>query len=865
MGSLNFMKKLFLFVVFVLGQHLLQAQPWMPANSNGPMKYADALSRYYAYAAKVNEEHEAALQGNEEGEGKDHLFQVWNYYWKMHLDKDGYMVPHGQSVQNWQQYMQTHGGHSTARTTSIPSNWVFQAPSVSSHGYWGLGRINKVAFDPIDSNTFYIGAAGSNTWKTTDGGNTWTSLYDHLPTLGVADIKINPLNRNTIYVATGDGDNGDAYSSGVIVSHDGGASWAATGLSWPVSNYYTAHCLLINPLDTTSMFLASSNGLYKTNNSGVTWTNISTDNFKQIIYNPADTAIVYGTKYTDTCSQIMRSTNGGNTWSAVTSFRDAQRINVAVCPADPTIVKAIVSNNSSGLEGIYGSTDTGKTYTALYTDDTTCTRNLLGYELTLPTTACNGQGWYDLCIAISPTNPNEVTIGGVNTFYSADGGSTWTLANQWYGGVSGVATVHADKHCLAYNPLSGALFETCDGGIYKNYGPVTTPWTDLTTGLGITEFYRNAVDNNVPFCIGGAQDDGTFLINGTTSANLYGGDGMQPLINYGDPANMWYVSYQNGATFLTRDAGTSWINISDTIHSTGGWISPYVLHPTDTATLVMAYNKVYLTHNNGLSWTSISPVFDTNTTVDRLVMAPTNPNHLYVTYYDYNVWTPYIHYTTDLGTTWHSITMPFTSYISDIVVDPTNENRIWVTCTWYGVAKVWSYNSSTGVWTNETGTLPDISVDCMVIDTNSKTQYLGTDEAVFYKDTTMSDWALYNTNLPAVHVEDLHINYGTNELWAATYGRGMWKSVKADHTVPLGVSKVSQVDMINIYPNPARTQLTISSAERMNIIYITNLVGQTVMNQQPNSSKVQVDISGLPTGVYFVRVNESVVRKFVKE
>lgn len=865
------MKKLLLFVVFVLAQNLLHAQPWMPANMNGPMKYSDALARYYAWTAKNGEENEKAPQhqGKEEQETKDHLFQVWNNYWKMHLDQNGYMVPPVQTVLNWQKFLQTQTTTRTARTTTTPSNWIFQGPDTCSHGYSGLGRINVVAFDPVDSNTFYIGSAGSNAWKTTDGGNTWTSMYDNLPMQGVADIKINPLNRNTIYIATGDGDAGDAYSSGIIVSHDGGLNWATTGLTWSPSLYYSAHKMLINPLDTLTMMIASTNGLYKSNNAGATWTNINSGNFKQIVYNPMDTAIVYGTMYTDTCAQIMLSIDGGNTWNAVTHFTDAQRINVAVSPANPALVIAVVSNESSGLEGIYNSTDSGHTYNPLYIGDTACDNNILGYSLGLPTSECDGQGWYDLCIAINPTNPDEVVVGGVNTYYSADGGNTWTIANQWYTGISGVSTVHADKHCLAYNPLSGGLFETCDGGIYKNYGPVTTPWTDLTDGINITEFYRNAVNNDVTFCIGGSQDNGTKLIDGGGSFDIAGGDGEEPLINYGDPQNLWYCSYPDGIIDITRDGGANWTNITDTIHSSGAWTTPYVLHPTDTATLILGYNQVYVTYNNGFSWASTSPVFDTNSNIDRIAIATTNPNYIYVTYYDYTVWKPYIQYTTNFGTSWQSITLPFTGLISDIAIDPKNENKIWVTCPWYGYPKLWSYNLTTNTWTNETGSLPDIPVDCILIDTSSLTQYLGTDAAVFYKDTTMTNWTLYNTNLPCAHVYDLQINYTTNQLWAATYGRGMWATTKADYTPPAGIKQLAAAgNNISIFPNPATTQLTIQSTNQpISKIIITDLLGQTVYLQTApaNCTLLQVDISGLTPGVYFVRINNTDIRKFVKE
>ena len=858
------MKKLLFTAGLFLTVCQVKAQPWMPPTNNGPVKYIDAVNRYRSMAG--NDEYRVAPKNKEQGEEKNHLFEVWNYYWKRHLDKDGYMVPPARNVANWQQYLQAHKNGIAARTTSgLPSNWQFQGPSVSSHGYWGIGRINKVAFDPVESNTFYVGSAGSNTWKTSDGGLSWTSLYDNLPMLGVADIKINPQNSNTVFVLTGDADDADSYSTGVIVSYNAGTSWAATGLSWPLSSYTTAHCLLINPLDTNSMMVASTGGLFKTTDGGHTWASVSTSNFRQLIYNPTDTTVVYGTMYTDTCAQIMRSADGGSTWAAVTSLSVAQRINLAVTPADPSVVKAVVSNNASGLAGIYGSSDYGMTYAALYTDDSTCTHDLLGYDISLPTADCGGQGWYDLCIAINPADANDITVGGVNTFHSSDGGTTWEVANQWWDDLSTISTVHADKHCLAYNPLTGALFETCDGGIYKTYAPVAGPWTDLSNGICITEFYRNAVDNNVSFCIGGAQDNGTFQINGSVSANLYGGDGMQPLINYGDPANIWYVSCQYGSVSITRDGGSNWTSISDTLHSSGGWVSPYLLHPTDTATLLMAYKQVYMTTNNGLSWNAISPVFDSNSNIDRMVMATTNPNYVYLSYYDYNVWLPHIKYTTNLGATWNDLTMPFTSSISDLVVDPKNENHIMTTSTWYGYSKVWSCNLLTGIWTDETGSLPDIPVDCILIDSNTETEYVGTDLAVFYKDTTMSDWALFNTNLPAVHVEDLHINYATNEIWGATYGRGMWKSIKADHTIPTAVNAPVHTNAVRLFPNPATTQLMIQSTDPITSIKVTDLLGQTVYIGSAQGSRQKIDVSALSPGVYFVIVNGTDVQKFVKQ
>src|SRR5690606_37859963 len=91
------------------------------------------------------------------------------------------------------------------------------------------------------------------------------------------------------------------------------------------------------------------------------------------------------------------------------------------------------------------------------------------------------------------------------------------------------------------------------------------------------------------------------------------------------------------------------------------------------------------------------------------------------------------------------------------------------------------------------------------------TLYIGTDLGVFYKDPSMAHWEAFNNGLPVIEVTDLSINYATNELWAATYGRGVWKSPK--HTTPAGVPSLPlALDVINVSPNPNKGQCTISTA-----------------------------------------------------
>ena len=130
-----------------------------------------------------------------------------------------------------------------ARTTSSGTTpWVSLGPNNVPAGFFGIGRIDCIVIDPIDTNTLYVGAACGGLWISHNGGATWTSNADNFPSLSVADIAVNPHHTDTLYAATGDGYGyvtgspaifwGGLYSAGVMKSTDGGATWNTTGLSY---------------------------------------------------------------------------------------------------------------------------------------------------------------------------------------------------------------------------------------------------------------------------------------------------------------------------------------------------------------------------------------------------------------------------------------------------------------------------------------------------------------------------------------------------------------------------------------------------------------------------------------------------------
>lgn len=83
--------------------------------------------------------------------------------------------------------------------------------------------------------------------------------------------------------------------------------------------------------------------------------------------------------------------------------------------------------------------------------------------------------------------------------------------------------------------------------------------------------------------------------------------------------------------------------------------------------------------------------------------------------------------------------------------------------------------------------------------------------------------------------------------------------------IPSSTFDVENNKTLSIYPNPATNILTITGNGKITQLTITNLIGQAIYTSTPDSDKVEVNVSGIPSGIYLVRINDSIVRKFVKE
>lgn len=183
---------------------------------------------------------------------------------------------------------------------------------------------------------------------------------------------------------------------------------------------------------------------------------------------------------------------------------------------------------------------------------------------------CGGQCFYDIALAIDPTNALVILVGGAASGTctaiferSIDGGST---SSQTDGGL------HADNHALAFAP-SNANIVYCgtDGGIFKSTDKGAT-WSSLNkVGFSATQFQSLTMHpTNANFLFGGTQDNGTILRRGNgTFFRADFGDGGYALIdqNATDTTNVTvYHTYFNQATAMGFARITNMANATE-----GSW------------------------------------------------------------------------------------------------------------------------------------------------------------------------------------------------------------------------------------------------------------------------------------------------------
>lgn len=676
------------------------------------------------------------------------------------------------------------------REEVIEGNWKLVGPDVPptdlTTGYIvGAGRIDCIEFHPSDSLIFYIGSPTGGLWKTTDGGNTWLTLTDNLPSMGIADIAIHPQDPETVFIATGDRDAGEVYSAGVLKSIDGGLNWSTTGLSFAQSNQYIVNRLLIRPDQPDTLIAGTNEGIYLLSGGGASAQKVQDGNFKDLEFNPSNPRVIYAASYSYGYSSVFKSVDGGLTFNE--SFNGVENLNIrrielAVTPAEPDWVYALcVDKDDSGFHGLYRSINSGNDWSNF----SNTSKNLLG---TSPNgTDEGGQGWYDLAMAVSPVKSTEVYVGGINIWKSISSAGDWNLVSFGYPewGVSNAPYVHVDQHILEFHPLTQDLYSGNDGGIYKTRDQ-GSDWIDLSNGLEILQIYRIGLSATIPdLILMGSQDNSTIRYKDSDFNVVLGADGMECIVDYSDP-NIMYASSQRGNLRISRDGGESFTGIKPNSEEEGGWVTPYILHPHNPNTIYAGYSELYRSDNRGTSWTDITSGITSGKKLNAIAVAPSN------TAYIYTATKTLIWRTTNNGVLWENIKNGLPEgIITSIAVSQYDPRKIWISLSNYSSSKernkVFTSNDGGTTWINYSKGLPNVPANSIVFENNSNSGlYVGTDLGVYYRNREMDTWIDFSKDLPNVIVNELEIFYPEYKLRAGTYGRGLWESnLYSTGTTPL--------------------------------------------------------------------------------
>lgn len=699
-------------------------------------------------------------------------YKRFEQFWKDRLMPDGTFPEAGLLLKEKQKFNQSNSSKNSKVQAS--DSWQVLGPFTSNGGYSGLARVNCVRKNPHNGD-LWAGLPAGGIWISTNEGSNWSTITDNedvITALGITSIAFHPSNSNLVYAASGDGDGTNTYSLGVLKSTDGGSNWKTTGLSWNVTQYRTISKLLINPSSPDILYTAGSNGIFKSTDAGDTWNQVKSGNFKDMEFKPNTPNTLYAAG-----TELWKSTDAGTNWTKLTNgfpTSGIRRIALAVSNDNANALYALVGNSSgNNLKGVYRSTDSGDNFTEIADNSP----NMMGYKKDGNDT--KGQAWYDICIEADQDDWERVIIGGVNLWRTTDKGATWEISSMWSGNHNDVTTVHADQHDLWYDDANNIMYVGNDGGVYKS-SDFGDNWDWIGSGILGTQFYRfgiSQIDSTV--YIGGTQDNGTKVhkSNGTWR-DAIGGDGFESLVDNEDK-NTMYGSLYYGAFFKSTNGGNNFKRLNDLdndneydeITESGAWSAPFIQNPSNSNTILLGMINVWISKDKGDHFTKISN-FGGSSKLVSLAMSESDSNYIYAAY------NTKLYRTTNYGTSWTEMTRPGNSSISYIFVDDKDSDKLWATNSGYSANnKIFESTDGGSTWTNLTKNLPNVPALTVVKQKDSDDKlWLGNDIGVYYIDDNQSDWKAYNTDLPNVIITELEINYNHNQIYAATYGRGIWKA-----------------------------------------------------------------------------------------
>ncbi|MDO8678820.1 MAG: hypothetical protein Q7R30_09690 [Acidobacteriota bacterium] len=682
------------------------------------------------------------------------------------------------------------------------------------------GRVDDLAVLESDPTTFYAAMATAGIYKTTNGGTTFTSVFDNESTSSVGAVAIAPTDANLVWAGTGEGNNrqSSSWGEGVFKSTDGGRTWKNMGLraSKQISK------VIVDPVDFSVVYVAAlgdlwagggERGLYKTTDGGLTWTRtlfVDDDTgVTELVMDPQNNKTLYAATYQRRRQQwgmngggpgsaIWKSSDAGQTWSKLENGIPSGpkgRIGLDVYRRNPNVLYARVEHPTES--GVYRSDDAGASWRKM--------------------SETNPRPMYFGVIKIDPQTDSRIYVPGVSLHISDDGGKTFRA--------DGAARIHVDHHALWINPRDPRhLIIGNDGGASISHDRSET-WVWLPNILG-AQAYHVEFDMQTPYHVcAGLQDNNTWCgpsavrtssgINNDDWYVISGGDGFQPLMDPTD-SRIVYAESQDGRMSrtdrLTNERQT--VRPEPAEQKPGApplyrfnWDTAMQLSPFDPATIYIGANLVLKSSDRGRSYQPISPDLTTNTDREALSIMGVPGKDIRIAKHDGVgsfgnivtleesaaraglVWVGsddgVVSVTQDSGKTWTNVTakmsgVPKFTYVSDVLPSRASAATAYVAFDGHRGGDYNTYVFSTtdfgATWRSIVGNLPKGEVARGLAEDREDANilYLGTETGLWVSWNRGAQWTRIKANLPTMPIYEIKQHPRDNDLILATHARGVW-------------------------------------------------------------------------------------------
>ncbi len=680
------------------------------------------------------------------------------------------------------------------------------------------GRISDIAIDPSDENTWYVAVSCGNVWKTSNAGTTWTPIFDDQASYSIGCVAIDPKDPLVVWLGSGENNSQRSvgYGDGVYKSVDGGKTWENVGLK----DSQHVGKILIDPRDSDVAYVAAQGplwnsggdrGVYKTTDGGASWNRVleidENTGANEVVFDPRNPDVLYASAYQRARrvwtlvdggpgSAIYKSSDAGANWKKLENGLPKEqmgRIGLAVSPADPDVVYAIVEA-ADKAGGFFRSRDAGGSWEKMSDEN-----------------ASSPQYYHE--IIADPKAVGRVYSMDTWMRVTEDGGKTFSKVGEKY--------KHVDNHSLWIEPTNTEhLIAGCDGGVYETFDRGAT-W-EFKANMPLTQFYKVTVDNATPFynVYGGTQDNNTLggpsrtlTAHGIRNSDWFvtvGGDGFQTQVDPTDP-NVLYSQAQYGVLVRYDKKNGETIDIQpravkDEPPLRWNWDSPLILSPHQHTRLYFAANRLFRSDDRGNSWRAVSP--DLTRQLDRnrlevmgqvwsvdavaknasssfygnivsLTESPVQEGLIYIGTDD-----GLVQVTEDGGAAWRKIAafpgVPDLSYVSRVTASSHDANVVYAAFENHKMGDFKPYLLRSGdrgkSWTSIAGDLPERGSVLAVVEDHvePKLLFAGTEFGVFFTNDGGKRWIQLKGGMPTIAVRDLAIQRRENDLVVGTFGRSFY-------------------------------------------------------------------------------------------